>query len=270
LSSAKIMLGWCGLLLLLIAGAACSSKKRGALAPLEAAAWRIELPVPGFGPASVALPLGAVTPRPIAVVLHGAVDHPEWQCGSFRGVLGGKLFILCPRGIAAAEPGRFGLGSVDDSAAELRAALAALKARFGAHVAASPILLIGYAEGARVAAELARQEPAFFARVALVNGEPSAFTPSASSIFALRGGKRVLFFCTTSSCDDSAVSRALLLARANVPAKSVRHDVGPYLDAPFAEALARELPWLLEGDARFGVRAAPPTTVPRPDPSAAR
>jgi pimeloyl-ACP methyl ester carboxylesterase len=270
LSSAKTLLGWCGLLLtLLVSGAGCSSKKK-ALAPLEAPAWRIELAVPGFGPASVALPLGAVTPQPIAVVLHGAADRPEWQCGSFRGVLGGKLFILCPRGIAAAEPGRFDPASVDHSAAELRAALAALKARFGAHVAAGPILLIGYAEGARVAAELARQEPGFFARVALVSGEPSAFTPSASSIFALRGGKRVLFFCTSSSCDDSGVARALLLARANVPAKSVRHDVGPYLDAAFTEALAREMPWLLEGDARFGGRAAPRATVPRPYPSAAR
>ena len=265
------MLGWCGLMLmLLLGGAACSSKKKGSLAPLEAPAWRIELPVPGFGPASVALPLGAVTPRPIAVVLHGAADRPEWQCGSFRGVLGGRLFILCPRGVAAAEPGRFDLGSVDDSAAELRAALAALKARFGPHVAASPILLIGHAEGARVAAELARQEPGFFARVALVNGEPAAFTPSASSIFALRGGKRVLFFCTSSSCDDSGVARALLLARANVPAKSVRHDVGPYLDATFTEALAHEIPWLLEGDPRFGGRAALRTTAPRPDPSAGR
>lgn len=246
------MLGWCSLLLaLLSAFVGCSSKKKGALAPLDAPAWRIELPVSGFGAASVALPLGATTPRPIAVVLHGAADHPDWQCGSFRGVLGGKAFIVCPRGRAAAVPGRFDPGSVDDSAAELRAALAALKARFGGHVAPSPILLIGYAEGARVAAELARQEPKFFARVALVNGEPSAFTPSASSIFAQRGGKRVLFFCTNASCDDSGVSRALLLARAKVPAKAVRHDVGPYLDARFTAALSRELPWLLEDDARF-------------------
>jgi hypothetical protein len=252
LSSAKTTLGWCTLLLLLLlGGAACSSKKKAELVPLHAPAWRIELPVKGFGAANVALPLGATTPRPIAVVLHGAADRPDWQCGSFRGVLGGNLFILCPRGIAAAEPGRFDPGGVDETAAELRAGLLALKARFGAHVAASPILLIGYAEGARLAAELARQEPSFFARVALVNGEPTAFTPSASSVFALRGGKRVLFFCTNARCDDSAVSRALLLARAKVPAKSVRHDVGPYLDPPFTAALARELPWLLEGDARF-------------------
>lgn len=237
--------------MLLVLGAACSSKKQGQLMPLEGPGWRIELPVTGFGAASVALPLGATKPRPVAVVLHGAADRPDWQCGSFRGVLGGKLFIVCPRGIAAAQPGRFDLGSVDHSAAELRAVLAALKARFGAHVAPSPILLIGYAEGARLAAELARQEPSFFARVALVNGEPTAFTPTTSSVFALRGGKRVLFFCTNAPCDDSAVSRALLLARAKVPAKSVRHDVGPYLDAPFTAALSRELPWLLEGDARF-------------------
>lgn len=252
-SVSKISLGWLGLLLVLLSsGVACSSKKKkDQLTPLRAASWRAELPVTGFGAASVALPLAATTPRPIAVVLHGADDRADWQCGSFRGILGGKLFILCPQGIPAGAPGRFGFGGVDDTARELRAALAALKARYGAHVAPSPILLIGYAEGATLAAELARQEPAFFARVALVNGAPESFSPSAGRVFALRGGKRVLFFCTNQPCDDSGVSHALLLARANVPAKSVRHDVGPFLDAHFTAALSRELPWLLEGDARY-------------------
>jgi pimeloyl-ACP methyl ester carboxylesterase len=50
--------------------------------------------------------------------------------------------------------------------------------------------LVGYAEGARVAADLARQEPSFFARVALVNGDPASLTPSAIKIFGERGGKR--------------------------------------------------------------------------------
>jgi pimeloyl-ACP methyl ester carboxylesterase len=249
----KTWLGWCGLAaLLLAASVACSaSKKKNSLAPLSASSWRMELPVPGFGAATVALPLGATTPRPIAVVLHGASDRPDWQCGSFRGVLGGRAFIVCPQGIAASEPGRFTLGSVDDTSAELRAALAALKTRFAEHVAASPILLIGYGEGATHAAELARQEPSFFARVALVQGDPSALSSSAASIFGQRGGKRMLFFCTDAGCDDNAVSRALLLTRARVQAKAVRKDVGPYLDERFTAALAREVPWLLEGDTRF-------------------
>jgi len=238
----------------LLAVVGCSGKpKRGVLAPLTAPSWTTQLPVKGFGPATVALPLGATGARPIVVVLHGARDRAEWQCGSFRGVLGGRVFILCPQGIVqSAEGGLYGLGSFDDSAAELRAGLAALKTRFGAHVAPSPVLLIGYGEGAAVAADLARQEPAFFARAALVNGNPALVTPSAAKIFAERGGKRMLFFCTDGECDANGVERALLLTRAGLAAKSVKADVGPYLDQRLTDALREQVPWLVEGDPRWG------------------
>jgi poly(3-hydroxybutyrate) depolymerase len=239
-------------LLLMVSSQGCSSRKAKALEPLSAPSWRVDLPVPGFAPASVALPLGTNQPRPIVAVLHGAADRAEWQCGSFRGVLGGQVFILCPQGVARPELGQlFGLGNVDDTARELRAALGALKARFGGHVAPSPILLVGYGEGAAHAAELARQEPGFFARVALVAGDPSAFTPSATSIFARGGGKRVLFVCTTAACSDEAGMRARLLTRAGATAKSVQHELGPFLDQRFTDALKGDLAWLIDGDTRF-------------------
>jgi poly(3-hydroxybutyrate) depolymerase len=237
---------------LLLATACTSKPKRGVLAPLTAPSWTTPLPVKGFGPATVALPLGATGPRPIVIVLHGARDRAEWQCGSFRGVLGGHVFILCPQGIAqSTEGGLYGLGTFDDSAAELRAGLSALKGRYGAHVAPSPVLLIGYGEGAAVAADLARQEPAFFARVALVNGNPALLTPSAVKIFAERGGKRMLFFCVDAECDASGVERALLLTRVGLAAKSVKAEVGPYLDQRFTDALREQVPWLVEGDTRW-------------------
>ena len=244
----------CAVSLVLLSGLGCSgkAKQRRSLTPLVAPGWRVELPVKGFGPATVALPLGATGPRPIVVVLHGARDRAEWQCGSFRGVLGGHVFIVCPQGIAqSAEGGLYGLGSFDDSVAELRAGLAALKARYGAHVAPSPVLLIGYGEGAAVAADLARQEPAFFARVALVNGNPASLTPSAAKIFAEHGGKRMLFFCAEAECDASGAERALLLTRVGLAAKSVKAEVGPYLDQGFTDALRGQVPWLVEGDTRW-------------------
>jgi pimeloyl-ACP methyl ester carboxylesterase len=154
--------------------------------------------------------------------------------------------------LQSAAGGLYGLGSFDDSAAELRAGLAALKARFGAYVAPSPVLLIGYAEGAAVAADLIRQEPAFFARVALVNGSLGILSPSAIKIFAERGGKRALIFCTEAQCDAQGVERSLLLSRAGVASKSVLASVGPYLDQRFTDALRKEVPWLVEGDARWG------------------
>ena len=258
LSICKTWLGRSGVAVVMVAlAAACSSKKKG-LSPLTAQSWKTELAVPGFGPATVALPLGAITARPIAVVLHGEGDRADWQCGSFRGLLGGNVFIVCPQGRPGPAAGRFGWGSSDETSIELRAALAALKTRFGEHVAPSPILLIGYGRGGELAAALARQEPSFFARVALIDSDAHAFSSSATAIFGQRGGKRVLFFCTSASCDDHAVSRALLLSRANVSAKAVRKEVGPYLDADYTAALAPELAWLLEGDARFRQRPTVP------------
>jgi len=225
-------------------------RRRGELAPLTAPSWRVELDVKGFGAASVAVPLGATRARPIAVVLHGARDRAEWQCGAFAGLLGGRAFILCPRG-QELDGGLYGLGTVEDSQAELRAALGALKARFGAHVAPSPILLIGYAEGADVAADLARQEPSFFARVALIKGGAAAFSSSSAKVFAERGGKRVLFFCTEARCEQDGAARSLSLMRGGVQARSVRVEHGPYFDAPLVDALRSEMTWLLEDDPRF-------------------
>lgn len=236
---------------LLLMSLACSrSPKPGVLVPLSAPHWRESLNVEGFGAASVALPLGATSARPVVVVLHGQGDRAEWQCGSFRGVLGGHVFVLCPAGQARGD-GLSGWGGFDETAAELRAGLAALKARYGAHVAKGSIALVGYGESASIAADLARQEPSFFGRVALVNGDPAAFSPSASKIFAERGGKRVLFFCTTKDCDDRGTERSLLLQRSGVQAKSVTREVGPYLDARFTDALKGEMAWLFEGDSRF-------------------
>lgn len=241
----------------LVAGAllGCSNKETQSLRPLSAPSWKTELALSGFGPATVALPLGATTPRPIVVALHGDGDRAEWQCGSFRGLLGGSVFIVCPQGVPAKLPERYTWGDVAATSAELRAALAALKSRFGKHVAPSPIVLLGFGQGGSLAAELARQEPSFFARVALIDGDPAAMSPSASAIFAQRGGKRVLFFCTSAECDDRAAMRALLLSRAKVATKVVRKDVGPYFDARYGAALAPELGWLLEGDARFRASA---------------
>ena len=85
---------------LLFAGCSAKSKRPGSLVALAAPSWRVDLPLNGFEPASVALPLGSTSPRPIVVVVHGERDRAEWQCGSFRGLLGGQVFIVCPRGLA--------------------------------------------------------------------------------------------------------------------------------------------------------------------------
>ena len=64
----------------------------------------------------------------------------------------------------------------------------------------------------------------------------------------------MLFFCANEACESNAGERALLLTRAGVAAKSIKADVGPYLDARFVDALRGEMSWLTDGDARFTAR----------------
>ncbi|HKO53301.1 MAG TPA: hypothetical protein VJV79_36580 [Polyangiaceae bacterium] len=117
---------------------------RPKLTPLQASSWLVELDVPSFGKAALAVPLGARSPRSIVIALHGSADRPEWACSALRSIAGPAPFVLCPRGVAradfnASDP-RYTFGTADDSARELRAALAELKRRFGVYVAAGPVV----------------------------------------------------------------------------------------------------------------------------------
>ena len=78
----------------------------------------------------VAVPLGAQSARSIVIALHGSADRPEWACAALRSIAGPAPFVLCPRGVARAgfvesDP-RYTFGASDDTARELRAALAEL------------------------------------------------------------------------------------------------------------------------------------------------
>lgn len=61
----------------------------------------------------------------------------------------------------------------------------------------------------------------------------------------------MLFFCASADCRDASAERALWLSRRGVAAKAVQASVGPYFDRAFADALAQEIPWLIDGDARW-------------------
>lgn len=248
-------------LLVIWAGASGCQKTETAgpserLPPLGAPTWRVALPVEGFGAAVVAVPLGATSPRPVLIALHGDADRPEWQCGSWRGMVGSRAFVLCPRGrlrqdTPAADP-RYALGSLEETEQELRGALKALKARFEGHVSKGPVLLAGHGPGADMAVLIAKQEPAFFARLVLISRGVRHFTPTVGSLFGKNGGQRVLFLCSSSECRDEAEQKALITRRAGAQAK-VSHspELGPWFDAAMVEHVRRELPWLVQGDPRW-------------------
>lgn len=230
--------------------APASASADAVFAALSAPSWRIELPVAGFAPAAVALPLGATTPRPLVIAVHGRADRPEWQCGTWRGVVGGQAFILCPRGKPA--PGeRFSWSGAPDLGRELRAGLAALKQRFGGHVSSGPVVLVAHGLGAELAVDIVKQEPAFFSRVVLVEGGHEAWSATVAGVFARGRGDRVLFACGTQACEASAERAALFTSRAGSLSKAVAVEGGPDLAGPLLAALRRDWSWVVEGDPRF-------------------
>jgi hypothetical protein len=218
------------------------------LSPLSAKSWLVELELPGFGNAALAVPQGATDARPIVIALHSAADRPEWACGAWRGIAGPTPFILCPRGEArsdfpASDP-RYTFGDAARVAAELRAGLAALKREFGAHVASGAVVFAGFQLGADRVAEIAQQEPTFFARLALVDPAPSTWPTSEAALFGREGGDRVLFACGPAG-RAGVDFKAVLTRRGGADARAVfLGERPPALDAATVNLLRGEWPWL--------------------------
>jgi hypothetical protein len=220
---------------------------RPKLTALAASSWLIELDVPGFGKAALAVPLGANAPRPIVIALHGSSDRPEWACAALRSIAGPAPFVLCPRGVARADfsasDARYTFGSVDDTARELRAALAALKQRFGAYVAAGPVVFAGFELGADQVAWIAVQEPSFFSRLLLIEASPASWPSSRAALFGRTGGQRVLFAFGTVHRAEFEL-RAVLTNRGGAEARAVFLGDGPVtLEPPSRRLLIQNWSW---------------------------
>ena len=216
---------------------------RPKLSPLKANAWLVELDVPGFGKSALAVPLGAKTPRPIVIALHGSADRAEWACAALRSIVGPAPFVLCPRGVAradfAATDPRYTFGTADDTARELRAALAELKRRFGVYVAAGPVVFTGFELGADHAASIAAEEPTFFSRLLLIEPAPSSWSTSQAALFGRAGGQRVLFAFGPAHQDELRL-RAVLTSRGGADSRAVFLGSGPVTLEPASRRLLKQ------------------------------
>ena len=231
--------------------------------PLEAPSPFLEMEVEGHGTAIVSVPRGATSRRPVLVATHGNYDRPEWQCEVWRGIVGDRGFVLCPRGNArpdspAPDDIRFTYPQNAALEKEIDDDLAALRERFPDHVDPGSMIYAGFSLGAIMGVSiLSRGRNAErFPRAVLVEGGHDKWTPAAVKAFASGGGQRVLFACAQPGCASDAKRVATLLDKAGVATRTLYggKNLGHRYDGPVADGIADVFGWLVEGDARWETR----------------
>lgn len=210
--------------------------------------WLVRLPLQGFENAVIAAPIGATSPRPVLVGVHGSRDRAEWACGEFLGVTKGYPFILCPQGIlvrAGPEP-VYGFTTTADLKREIDAGLEALRARFGHYVAEGPMIYGGFSRGAYLGVPIVADDPARFPVAVFGEGGQSTWTDDRAARFARGGGKRVLFVCSTAACEGATPPALKILERAGVETKMITAGhIGHIVDDRVVTLIRGSWPWLV-------------------------
>jgi predicted esterase len=217
------------------------------------------LPVTGYPDAWMSLPTGATGKRPVVVVVHGAGDRPDWQCGGWRRATREIAFVVCPRGAYAPRDstkddwrythrgGAALLGYID-------AALAAVAAKYPDYADTSTPVLAGFSLGASEILALALASPARFPRIALVEGATGGWTDAKIEQFLAGGGRRVLYGAGQRGNETAARAAAKHLSTKGLEARVVYAPVGHTFDPPLEDAVRGELEWFVDGDERWTVR----------------
>jgi hypothetical protein len=230
------------------------------LGPLTAEPSMMDLPVEGHFAAMAAVPVGVVERRPIAIIAHGMWGGPQWDCPMWRGVLGGYVFVLCPRGIPRPDQPKslppsgvaFTHASLEALDGEIDASFDALRAHYGAWMDEEAPLFVGCSLGAFYGAMLGIRGPRRFPRLMLIEGGHDPWTLESAGRFRDGGGDRVLFVCGQHDCLRAANDKALVLHAAGVPVKvTAALGSGHACHGDVALAARAALPWLTEHDARW-------------------
>jgi dienelactone hydrolase len=221
-----------------------------ALAPLQAVAAQVSLPVPGFRDAVVALPLGAVAPRLVVLALHGNFDRPEWQCEVWRRITRGEVFVLCPRGVPRSDVprqlDRWEWSGVAKTKSEIVAALAALRARYPDYVKPGAVVLTGFSLGAILGARLLQDPELEIAAAVLIEGGYQGWTVAKAKSLKPRV-HRLLFACGQSECRNAyRYQLGHLFERSGVPSSLVEDvKAGHTYDDPVAALVQAAWPELI-------------------------
>jgi dienelactone hydrolase len=228
-----------------VAPPAASVAQAPTLAPLLEPTPLVALAVPGFRDAVVSVPIGASSPRVVALALHGNFDRPEWQCEVWRRITRGEVFVLCPRGTPRSdvpqELDRWEWGSVAKTKSEMLAALTALRARYPDYVQGGPVVFTGFSLGAILGARLIQDPELNVGAAVLIEGGYQGWTVAKAKALKPRLG-RLLFACGQSECRNAyRYQLERLFTAAGVPSSLVADvKAGHTYDDPVAALVQSE------------------------------
>lgn len=219
--------------------------------PFPEAKWA-ELAVPQFEPAVIWYRPSA----PVIVIAHGAGGEAEWHCRHFHRIFAGRVTLLCPRGkrIAFKDETR-GFYYPDHFA--LRREVHALVDQFERLVPSAesqrPYVYAGYSQGATMGALAFAESGSLFSKLLLVEGGFADWSNLLVTRFRKSGGQAVLIVCGTKLCGQHAQTAEGYFRKAEVRFRTVwAKGAGHRPDGPVDRLTVAHLPFLLEGDARWG------------------
>ncbi len=216
----------------------------------------ISLELEEGGPAVAYVPIGATSPRPVIVATHGNYDRPEWRCENWGYILP-DTFVICPRGHRTRTSSRDGAQryryeNYRTLLDEADAALALLQERFPGYIDPDAMMYVGFSQGAVMGRHVMRRYPERFPYAVLQEGGYD-WSREQVADFADGGGRRVLFVCGQSDCNRRAERTARRMNRRGVETSIIYHErAGHTYNEPMINDTIELLPWLFEGDDRWG------------------
>jgi hypothetical protein len=185
-------------------------------------------------------PVGATTPRPIVVGVHGAGDKAEWSCAEWRATTRGEAWVVCPVGVPSKWPGVEAWGSAEQIASRADAGVTFVREQFGPYVANGPMIYGGFSQGATLASSAIASRPGQYGTAILVE---AGYTPLDENAVMrdLVAGRvtRLVVSCSSMQC------RGLSARLERVRTKAVTmwtNDVGlrgHYFDQPVSDSLGK-------------------------------
>ncbi len=215
-----------------------------------AGSWLESVTLDDGSEANVSLPLGATSPRPIVVGIHGSGDRPDWSCAEWRNVVDSYAFVVCPRG--SAFGGAFAWSTIEQLDRRVVQAVSAVRARYGSYVDRGPAIYAGFSQGANLAPYIVRKHEGLFPLIALDEGGYAPTGGDFGAAFVRAGGKRALLSCSTYNCESDFKPSERTLAKSGLDVRvSKLGAFGHTMDSRATSALHEQWKWLVRDDERW-------------------